>query len=126
MLVSQYKSKEMMKSHFVKLIVWLMVCAVIIGIVVMLLWNWLLPAIFGIKTITFLQAMGIVLLARLLFGSWGGGFFSRFHAHAHQNPIREKWAKMSPEERDEFLRHRHSWHGRYHGWTAEDVTDKEK
>jgi hypothetical protein len=116
----------MMKSHFVKLIVLVVAFAAIVGVVVMLLWNWLLPSIFGLKTINFLQAVGIVLLARVLFGGWGGGFFSRFHAHAHQNPVREKWAKMSPEERDEFLRHRHIRHGHHFGWNAEDITDNGK
>jgi hypothetical protein len=37
------------------------------SILVMVLWNWLMPAIFGIKTITYFQAMGITWLAQILF-----------------------------------------------------------
>ncbi|MBN2829006.1 MAG: hypothetical protein JXR56_01660 [Candidatus Cloacimonetes bacterium] len=39
------------------------------------LWNWLMPEIFGLKKIDFLQALGITILAKLLFGSG--------HSHTH-------------------------------------------
>jgi hypothetical protein len=45
--------------------------AFVFGLVVRVLWNWLMPAIFGLGKITFWQAFGIVLLARLLFGGFG-------------------------------------------------------
>lgn len=45
--------------------------ALVFGLVVKLLWNWLMPAIFGLETITYWQAFGIVLLAKLLFGGFG-------------------------------------------------------
>jgi len=47
--------------------------AFIFGYFVMLLWNWLMPMIFGLTTITFWQAVGIVLLARLIFGGFKHG-----------------------------------------------------
>ncbi len=40
------------------------------SIVVMLLWNALLPAIFGVKAITFLQAAGLLILSKILFGGF--------------------------------------------------------
>lgn len=43
--------------------------ALILGLPVMLLWNWLLPVLFGFKEITFVQAIGINLLSGLLFKS---------------------------------------------------------
>ncbi len=45
--------------------------ALIFGIFVMLLWNWLMPAIFGLGKIAYMQGIGLVLLARLLFGRMG-------------------------------------------------------
>jgi len=51
--------------------------AVLFGYFVMLLWNWLMPSIFGLGQITFWQAVGIVILARLIFG----GF--KHHGHDH-------------------------------------------
>jgi hypothetical protein len=43
----------------------------VFGIFVQLLWNWLMPAIFGFRTITTLQGIGLLLLVRLLFGRVG-------------------------------------------------------
>lgn len=48
----------------------------VFGIAVMWLWNVLLPPLFGFATITYWQAVGLVILARLLFGFNG-------HADAH-------------------------------------------
>lgn len=50
--------------------------AFLFGLVVKVLWNWLMPALFGLGTITFWQAFGIVLLAKLLFGG---------SAHSHRD-----------------------------------------
>jgi len=47
--------------------------AVIFGAAVKLLWNWLMPEIFGIVKITFAQAVGLVVLSRLLVGGWHRG-----------------------------------------------------
>ena len=44
--------------------------ALILGFVVMWLWNWLMPAIFGLTKITFWQAWGLVLLSHILFKSF--------------------------------------------------------
>ena len=43
--------------------------ALIMGAPVMLLWNWLMPLIFGLKEITFFQAIGLTVLSSLLFKS---------------------------------------------------------
>jgi hypothetical protein len=69
------------------------------GEAVMHLWNWLLPALFGWRVITFWQAVGLLALCRILLGSWGGrgGPRSRFRSR-----IRDRWERMSPEERERF------------------------
>jgi hypothetical protein len=41
------------------------------GEIVRQLWNWLLPSIFGLREITFWQALGILALCRILFGGFG-------------------------------------------------------
>lgn len=43
------------------------------GQVVRLLWNWLLPPLFGWHTLTFWQAIGLLVLCRILFGNFGSG-----------------------------------------------------
>jgi hypothetical protein len=70
------------------------------GELVKYLWNWLLPPLFGMHMITFWQALGILLLSRILFGSWGPGGGNR------RGRRREKWEKMTPEERE---RMRQNW-----------------
>ena len=69
------------------------------GEVVMHLWNWLLPAIFGWRLITFWQALGLLALCRILFGGHGS---RGSHRWGPQRPGDESWRKMTPEERDKF------------------------
>jgi hypothetical protein len=45
--------------------------ALVFGLLVMLLWNWLMPLIFGLPEITYWQAFGIVILVKLIFGALG-------------------------------------------------------
>jgi hypothetical protein len=64
------------------------------GEVVMHLWNWLLPALFGLKTITFWQALGLLVLARILFGGLGH--------HGNDRSKGRRWQRMTPDEREKF------------------------
>lgn len=41
--------------------------AALLSLPVMLLWNWLMPVIFGLPEITWLQAWGLLFLCGLLF-----------------------------------------------------------
>lgn len=68
------------------------------GEVVMHLWNWLLPAIFGWRMITFWQALGLLVLCRILFGGFGGHGSGR---RRHRCDSR-RWQQMTPEERARF------------------------
>jgi len=71
----------------------------LLGLVVMSLWNWLTPALFGWKTLGYWQAVGLIVLCRLLFGGFGGprgrGGFARHR-------MRERWEQMTPEEREKL------------------------
>ena len=61
-----------MKRHrmlrALKFFVFAVLAAAVLSLVVMSLWNWLMPAIFGSRLITFWQALGLLVLARILFG----------------------------------------------------------
>lgn len=76
------------------------------GEIVMQLWNWLLPSLFGWRQITFWQGLGILALCRILFGGhvWRRSGRSRF-----RHRMAERWERMTPEERE---RVRQSWRGR--------------
>lgn len=67
------------------------VIAVLFGYFVMLLWNWLMPVLFGFIAINFWQAVGIVLLARLIFGGFKHKHACNSHNH-HKNKFHEKFA----------------------------------
>jgi hypothetical protein len=69
------------------------------GAMVLLLWNWLLPPIFGWRQITFLQAIGILALCRILFGGLGR---HRFYRSDFRQRMAERWEHMTPEERERF------------------------
>ena len=70
----------------------------IFGTVVMLLWNGILPGLFGFGTITFWQALGILVLSKILFGGFGGhGGRSRSDRHWDK-----RWMNLSPEEKEKM------------------------
>lgn len=76
--------------------------------VVMLLWNLLMPEIFGLNAVNFWQAAGLLILSRILFSSsWGAGKPHDRHMNNFRgNPIHEKWMKMSDKEREDFINKR--------------------
>ena len=58
------------------------------GEIVLHLWNWLLPPLFGWRQITFWQALGLLLLCRILIGGfgWHGSGRSSIRAFAYCEP----------------------------------------
>ena len=104
------------------------------ALVAMGLWNWLMPALFGLTIITFLQALGLILLAKLLFGSVGGRLFERFGARGRmmcvpagmgygcgshgasgeqwKEYLQERWQKSNPEQKEEFAKRHRCWFGK--------------
>jgi len=72
------------------------------GEIVKVLWNWLLPSLFEVRTITFWQALGILVLCRILFG--GGGWRGRGWRSNMRRHMEARCANMTPEEREQFRR----------------------
>ena len=71
------------------------------GEVVMHLWNWLVPALFGRRQITFWQALGLLVLSRILFGNLGGGGGGNDRSKCERRKS-DRWERMTPEEREKF------------------------
>ncbi|MBV8517356.1 MAG: hypothetical protein JO197_08125 [Acidobacteria bacterium] len=67
------------------------------GAIVRALWNWLLPPLFGFRTVTFWQALGLLALCRILFGGFGFHRGSRGRMGRH---MAARWEQMTPEERE--------------------------
>jgi hypothetical protein len=88
-----------MKARWIKRVaafaVFAVVAAGVFGLVVMALWNWLVPALFGGRAIDFWQALGLFVLARLLVGG-----LRRGGHHGHwRGRFAARWAEMSDDER---------------------------
>jgi hypothetical protein len=69
------------------------------GEIVMLLWNWLLPPLFGWRAITFWQALGLLALCRILFGGFGSHGSGR---SGFRRRMEERSEHLTPEERERF------------------------
>lgn len=93
-----------MKKHWflkaIKIALFGVLFITLAGFVVMRLWNWLTPALFGWHAITFWQALGILILSKLLFGGFRGGR-PGWRSHWRQRMM-ERWEHMTPEEREKF------------------------
>src|SRR5215471_21788073 len=82
----------------------------IVGQIVRLLWNSLTPAIFGWSEITFWQALGVLVLCRILFGGLGrhgGPQGPRMDTRGRladrmADRVASRWQYMTPEERERF------------------------
>jgi hypothetical protein len=72
------------------------------GGLVMWLWNWLLPPLFGFPEVGFWQAFGLLALSRILFGGMSGGRSSRSSRWRRRRDERRRWMRMSEEERERF------------------------
>jgi Ca2+/H+ antiporter, TMEM165/GDT1 family len=82
------------------------------GFIVMSLWNAILPdVITNVKPISLWQSMGLLLLAKILFGGIGGWR----HKRRWREGMHAKWQAMTPEEREKFKaewKERCGWRGR--------------
>lgn len=97
----------------------------IFGSIVMLLWNALMPAIFHLPVISFWQAVGLLLLSKLLFGGFRGGGGWRDRGQ-WKNRMQQRWMNMTPEEREKF---KQEWKDRCRGrgrWFEEQKPVNEK
>ena len=69
---------------------------------VMLLWNGVLAVVVDVRTVSFFQALGLLILSRLLFGGFhtGGGRRGNWKERQSRNQMwKEKWMNLSEEER---------------------------
>lgn len=109
--------------RLVKLIVFFIVVApiaiFIFGGVVMLLWNNALVPVLHVSTVTFWQALGILVLSKILFSSFSGGRGRSYPTWRQR--IQQKWNNMRPEEREQFKQRWEDrwWKMGYKPWDSE-------
>jgi len=93
--------------HGLKFLVVVLLAATVFAFFVMELWNHLMPTLFGLHAVSFWQALGLLILSKILLG----GFHGRpgFGGHWRQRMM-ERWEQMTPEEREKLRA------GLRHGW----------
>lgn len=79
-----------------RVVVFVAIAVTLMGGLVMSLWNWLLPTLAAWHTITFPQALALLVLCRVLFGGLRG------HAGPGRHHWKERFDRMTPEERERF------------------------
>jgi hypothetical protein len=90
----------------VKIVKWTLACVffvLLFGYITMILWNWLVPALFNGPVIHFWQALGLLLLSKILLGGFGGKHWGGGHRSGHwKQGYYQKLAGMTPEDRERF------------------------
>lgn len=91
------------------------------GFVVMSLWNAILVPLLHVGLINFWQALGIFILAKLLFGGFPQGRRRHDYRHAEwkrmSEGMKEKWSTMTQEEKEKF---KQEWKNRCRGWRGSE------
>jgi hypothetical protein len=92
-----------MRRHWilrgVKFAVFALLFLALFGFLLMSLWNWLVPTLFGGRLITFWQALGLLILSKILLGGFRG--FPR-RDWSWRRRMMQRWEQMTPEEREKF------------------------
>jgi len=114
----------MNKRFWVKKIIGIIICVIavgaLLGYVVMSLWNNVLAVVVNVSTISFWQAIGLLVLSKIFFGGFRGGW--RGHRGGHwRKEWQEKWEArmqdMTPEEREKI---KQEWRSRCRVWGKKD------
>jgi len=91
----------MRKHRILRILKFVLLAALLLAVfsfVVMSLWNWLMPTLFSWHHITFWQALGLLVLSKILLGFRGGPGVS----WSWRRRVMERWEHMTPEEREKF------------------------
>jgi len=102
--------KRSRRLKFILLFILLAPVAVFVfGKVIMLLWNNILTPVLHVSEITFWQGLGILVLAKILFG----GFSGRGGSGQYYRKQRMMWDSMTPEQKERF---KEEWKKRSRSW----------
>lgn len=94
----------------------------LLGWIVMTLWNSVLTTVVNVPLIGFWQALGLLVLCKILFGGVGGGRWGGGRGKYWNKEMREKWQGMTPEEREKV---KEEWRSRCSMWRKQDGAEQE-
>ncbi len=85
-------------AKYIPLFIILFVVAVFaFSYILMSLWNWLIPVLFGGPVITMLQAIGLLILSKILFGSFNHGHNKKHDCQPRDSEWKEKFREKFKE-----------------------------
>ncbi len=93
--------------------------------IVMTLWNNILTPVLGVRVIGFGQALGILVLSKILFGGFRGAGW-RGRGRYWNSEMRNKWQSMTDEEKEKFKQNWRSRCNRTHTTSYTDNTTSEQ
>ena len=88
----------------------------VFSLIIMTLWNAILPAVIHVSAINFWQALGILILSKILFSGFRGRGWHHRRRQWREN-MDEKWQQMTPEQREKFQK---EWRSRCGPWRTQD------
>jgi hypothetical protein len=100
-------------KRFFMILLFVFAVLVPLGFIIMALWNNILAAVVHVGLINFWQALGLFLLGKILFGGFPGGYRGRGMKSDFREKMKEKWSRMSPEEREKLQQ---DWRNRCASW----------
>lgn len=87
------------RKHAHIMIIGILGLFIVFSLLVMLLWNAIMPDLTGCGSLNYIQAAGLLALCRILFGGLGAGFKAK--------GMRDHFRDMSPEQRETLFRNIH-------------------
>ena len=113
------RNKKFWALKIIGCIVCVALLVALFGYVVMILWNNVLAAVVPVAMVSFWQALGLLILAKIFFGGFHGGRGGCRGGGpgSWRKQWKEKWEEklqhMSPEEREKI---KEEWRNRCSGW----------
>ena len=86
----------------IKILLMMALFLLFMGTVVMLLWNFLMPSVFNLPVLDLGQAIGLLILSRILTGGFRTGMIASKEHWEHKKQSWEKWSNMTPDERQRW------------------------
>lgn len=118
--------KKMFGFRKVVMIIVIATAAILLfSFVVMSLWNNVLTVAAGVHVINFQQALGILVLSKILFGGFRGGGGCRGRGGFRNSQMSGKWKNATPEEKEKFKREWRDRCNRYNKYEPGEAAENE-
>lgn len=117
----------MKKNFWIKkvigIIILIPIAVAIVGYINMYLWNAVLVPVLHVSAVTFWQALGILMLSKILFGGFRGrGRNCGGRGREWKLDMKEKWEQMTAEQREQM---KNNWRNKCGSWRSRPTSSNE-